>query len=64
MRKFVLLCISLCYLWAAYGQDVIRYSYDNAGNRIKREIALSRAILLSSPVRTAGTTLFTTVIIP
>ena len=43
MRKFVLLCISLCYLWAAYGQDVIRYSYDNAGNRIKREIALSRA---------------------
>ena len=43
MRKFVLLCISLCYLWAAYGQDVIRYSYDNAGNRIKREIDLSRA---------------------
>lgn len=42
MRKYLLLPILLCCVGNLYGQNKIRYSYDNAGNRTKREIVLTR----------------------
>lgn len=42
MKKYLLLPILLCCVGNLYGQNKIRYSYDNAGNRTKREIVLTR----------------------
>lgn len=42
MKKYLLLHILLCCIGNLYGQNKIRYSYDNAGNRTKREIVLTR----------------------
>lgn len=38
---------TLCCIGEAYGQNVVRYSYDNAGNRIKKEIVLTRGSVAS-----------------
>ncbi|MDE5701545.1 T9SS type A sorting domain-containing protein [uncultured Bacteroides sp.] len=42
MKKYLLLPILFCCIGNLYGQNKIRYSYDNAGNRTKREIVLTR----------------------
>lgn len=42
MKKYLLLPILFCCIGNLHGQNKIRYSYDNAGNRTKREIVLTR----------------------
>lgn len=43
MRKYLLLPALFCCIGALYGQNMVKYSYDNAGNRIKREIVFARS---------------------
>lgn len=42
MKKVLQLCIIFCFCESVYGQNVVRYSYDATGNRIKKEIVLSK----------------------
>lgn len=43
MNKYLLLFVLFCCIGTLYGQNVVKYSYDNAGNRTKREIVFTRS---------------------
>ena len=42
MKKLYSLCLVCCFAGILQAQTKIRYSYDASGNRVKREIVLSR----------------------
>lgn len=42
MKKIIQLCVIFCFCESVHGQNVVRYSYDATGNRIKKEIVLSK----------------------
>lgn len=42
MKNLLHLWFIFCFIGNMQGQNVISYSYDNAGNRIKKEIVMSK----------------------
>lgn len=44
-KRFIILLLAVVPLWG-FSQSKIRYSYDNAGNRIKREIVVDTKSVL------------------
>lgn len=38
MKKLFLLLAIICYIGSTHGGNVIQYTYDNAGNRTKRDV--------------------------